>query len=115
MLPDRDLVWHYPHYSNQGGRPSGALLAGDSPAGRRDKLVEHFEDGRVQLFDLATDEGEQHDLATERPERAAELRARLDAWRNEVGAAMPTPNPEPVEPFGPQGLPPKRKPAAVGG
>ena len=115
MLPARDLVWHYPHYSNQGGRPSGALLAGDSPAGRRDKLVEHFEDGRVQLFDLATDEGEQHDLATERPERAAELRARLDAWRNEVGAAMPTPNPEPVEPFGPQGLPPKRKPAAVGG
>jgi len=41
-LPARDLVWHYPHYSNQGGRPAGALLAGDSPAGRRDKLIEHF-------------------------------------------------------------------------
>ena len=113
-LPARDLVWHYPHYSNQGGRPSGALLAGDSPAGRRDKLVEHFEDGRVQLFDLAADEGERHDLAAKLPERAVELRSRLEAWRKDVGAAMPTPNPSPVEPFGPEGLPPKRKPAAAG-
>ena len=113
-LPARDLVWHYPHYSNQGGRPSGALLAGDSLDGRRDKVVEHFEDGRVQLFDLAADEGERHDLAAERPQRAAELRSRLEAWRKDVGAAMPTPNPTPVEPFGPDGLPAKRKPAAAG-
>jgi hypothetical protein len=113
-IPARDLVWHYPHYSNQGGRPAGALLAGDSPAGRRDKLVEHFEDGRVELFDLAADEGEQQNLAHERPERAAELRLRLEAWRTRVGAAMPTPNPSPVDPFGPEGLPPQQKPAAGG-
>ena len=113
-LPARDLVWHYPHYSNQGGRPAGALLAGDSPAGRRDKLIEHFEDGRVELFDLAADEGEQQNLAHEWPERVAELRSRLEAWRTRVGAAMPTPNPNPVDPFGPEGLPPQPKPAAGG-
>ena len=114
-IPARDLVWHYPHYSNQGGRPAAALLAGDSPDGRREKIVEHFEGGRVELFDLTADEGEQRDLAAERPERAAELRSRLEAWRREVGAAMPTPNPDLVDPFGPDGLPPKRKPAAAGG
>ena len=113
-LPSRDLVWHYPHYSNQGSRPCAALLASDSPAGQRDKPVLHDEDGRVELFDLAADEGERHDLATERPERAADLRARLEQWRVTVGARMPTPNPEPVEPYGPEGLPPNRRRAAAG-
>lgn len=113
-LPPRDLAWHYPHYSNQGGRPAGALLAGDSPAGAREKLILHDEDGRVELFDLAVDEGERHDRAAERPERAAELRRRLEVWRTAVGARMPTPNPEPVDPFGPDGLPSKRPPAGAG-
>jgi arylsulfatase A-like enzyme len=114
-LPSRDLVWHYPHYSNQGGRPCGALLAGDSPPGSREKIVLHDEDDRVELFDLATDEGERLDLAAERPERAAALRARLEQWRTRVGARMPAPNPEPVEPYGPKGLPPKSPPASPGG
>jgi arylsulfatase A-like enzyme len=96
-----DLVWHYPHYSNQGGRPAAALVAGDGPGPGRDKIVEHFETGKVELFDLGSDPGERHDLAGERSERAAELRARLTAWRNRVGAALPQPNPQPVEPFGP--------------
>ncbi|NBX31036.1 sulfatase, partial [bacterium] len=56
----RDLVWHYPHYSNQGGRPAAALVSGS------EKVVEHFEDGRVEFFDLAHDPGERHDLAGER-------------------------------------------------
>ena len=98
-LGPRDLVWHYPHYSNQGGRPAAALVSGG------DKVVEYFEDGKVELFDLANDPGERHDLAGERPERAAELTARLAAWRKRVGAAMPTPNPQPVDPFGPDAVP----------
>ena len=93
--PERDLHWHYPHYSNQGGRPAGALVAGS------EKLVEHFEDGRVELYDLAADPGEREDLAAARSARAAELRGRLAAWRQRVGAVMPSPNPEPREPFGP--------------
>jgi arylsulfatase A-like enzyme len=112
-LPARDLVWHYPHYANQGGRPAAAIIAGDGPSQGHEnqgneKLIEHFEDGRVELFDLATDPGERRDLAAERPERAAVLKERLAAWRTAVGAAMPSPNPQPVDPFGPEGEPRKR-------
>ncbi len=103
----RPLYWHYPHYSNQGGRPSGALLVGSH------KLIESFEDGRIELFDLSGDEGEIRDLASARLESAERMKKQLAAWRDEVGAQMPTPNPKPVEPFGPEGLPkPKAKPKA---
>ena len=105
-MPSRDLFWHYPHYSNQGSGPCAALVAGDAPAGMREKIVLHDEDGRVELFDLAADEGERHDLAAERPERAAGLARRLESWRRRVGAVLPTPNPRPVDPYGPEGLPP---------
>ena len=95
----RDLVWHYPHYSNQGGRPAAALVSGT------EKIVEHFEDGMIELFDLASDPGERRNLAGDRPARAAELAARLAAWRRQVGAALPTPNPQPVDPFAPATVP----------
>jgi len=49
----------------------------------------------VQLFDLENDPGEQHDLSAAEPERATELRARLQAWRKAISAAMPTARPEP--------------------
>jgi arylsulfatase A-like enzyme len=77
---DRDLFWHYPHYSNQGGFPSGALRSD------RWKLIERYEDGSVQLFDLATDVGEQRDLALEQPQRVAAMRERLHSWYQEVDA-----------------------------
>src|SRR5207249_7742150 len=50
------LYWHYPHYSNQGGRPGGAVRKGGL------KLIESYEDGRRELFDLEADIGETHDL-----------------------------------------------------
>jgi arylsulfatase A-like enzyme len=102
-LPERSLYWHYPHYSNQGGRPGGAIRSGTF------KLVEFFEDSRVELYDLASDPGEERDLASAQPERAEKLRKELADWRKAVDAQMPTPNPDPVEPFGPKGLPPKEK------
>jgi arylsulfatase A-like enzyme len=117
-LPARDLCWHYPHYGNQGGRPAAAIIASDGPRQGHEnqghenqgneKLVEHFEDGRVELFDLESDPGERRDLAAERPERAAVLKERLTAWRTGIGAAMPSPNPQPVDPFGPEGEPRRR-------
>ncbi len=86
---DRDtLYWHYPHYGNQGGSPGGAIREGDW------KLIEFFEDNHVELYDLAHDLGEQHDLATEMPDRAAKLREKLAAWRKSVDAQMPTVNPD---------------------
>ena len=107
-LEPRDLVWHYPHYSNQGGRPAAALIAGDGPRPGSEKLVEHFEDGRVELFDLADDPGEYRDLSRERPERTRTLQGRLAAWRERVAAAMPVRNPEPVDAFGPDAVPRKQ-------
>lgn len=102
-IPERTLYWHYPHYSNQGGRPGGALRTGDL------KLLEFFEDSRVELYDLSRDEGEQKDLSAGSTGRAEELRNQLAWWRESVKAQMPTPNPDPVEPFGPRGIPKKEK------
>jgi arylsulfatase A-like enzyme len=82
-LERQALYWHYPHYSNQGGPPSGAVRSGDW------KLIEFYEDGLVELYNLRTDPGERTDLAARRPERARELRQMLHAWRQSVGAQMP--------------------------
>jgi arylsulfatase A-like enzyme len=85
---ERPLFWHYPHYSNQGGGPGGAVRVGNF------KLIEWYEDRRAELFDLSDDVGERHDLAATMPERTAALRRQLHDWRQSVGAAMPTPNPD---------------------
>ena len=81
------IYWHYPHYGNQGGAPGGAVRDGDW------KLIEWYEDGRLELFNLRDDLGEQNDLATAMPEKARELQKMLADWRRTVGAQMPTPNP----------------------
>jgi len=80
------LFFHYPHYYAT-TTPANAVRAGGW------KLLEYFEDGRRELFNLKTDPSEQTDLAAREPGRVAELHARLDAWRKEVGAQLPTPNP----------------------
>jgi arylsulfatase A-like enzyme len=86
-LPERGLFWHYPHYGNQGGAPNAAVRRGDF------KLIEWLEDGRVELFDVKQDLGEQTDLAAKQPERVTELREELHAWQKSVGAKFPVPNP----------------------
>jgi arylsulfatase A-like enzyme len=79
-LTPRSLYWHYPHYSNQGGFPGGAIREG------KWKLIERYEDGRVHLYDLEQDIGEQRDLAQDHPARVNEMRARLHAWYEQVDA-----------------------------
>ncbi|HAL73049.1 MAG TPA: sulfatase [Verrucomicrobiales bacterium] len=86
-LPERALYWHYPHYGNQGGAPGAAIRMGDW------KLIEWYEDGRRELFNLREDLGEQKDLALSNPDQVNVLAAKLEAWRKDVGALMPTPNP----------------------
>jgi hypothetical protein len=56
------------------------------------KLIEFFEDGKLELYNLKNDVGEQHNLAASESERAKELHDKLIAWRESVGAKMPTPN-----------------------
>jgi arylsulfatase A-like enzyme len=59
------------------------------------KLHEYFEDGRLELYDLRRDVGEQTNLAAARPEKTRELLDVLERWRSEVGAPVPTErNPE---------------------
>lgn len=86
-LPERTLFWHFPHYTNQGGRPAGAMRKGNW------KLVEHFEDGALELYDLASDSGESCNLAAEQVERTRAMQSELAAWRTRVGAQMGAPNP----------------------
>lgn len=83
----RDAIyWHYPHYHHS--RPAGAIRRGDW------KLIEFYEDGRLELYNLKDDIGEKENLAAKMPEKAAELQGRLAAWRKSVGAKMPTLNPD---------------------
>lgn len=87
--PSRDaLYWHYPHYSNQGGRPGGAIREGPL------KLIEFYENGRRELYDISADMRETKNLAEERPDDVKRLAANLDAWRQRIGAQSMRPNPD---------------------
>lgn len=88
---NRDAIyWHFPHYHGSGNRPSGAVRAGDY------KLVEWFEDGSVELYNLRDDIGETTDLSTSNPETTIELLRQLRSWRESVDALMPRPDPEQI-------------------
>jgi arylsulfatase A-like enzyme len=89
------LFWHYPHYSNQGGFPGGAVRIGDW------KLIERYEDGRVHLYNLRDDIGERRDLAAEQPERVNNLRSKLHAWYRQVDAKFLEPKPGGPNPWRP--------------
>jgi arylsulfatase A-like enzyme len=82
------FYWHYPHYSDQGGTPTGAIREGEW------KLIEFFEDNHVELYNLTLDEGEQYDFASNHSDKTAVLHARLKQWRAKLNADMPTPNPQ---------------------
>ena len=84
----KPIFWHYPHYGNQGGAPTGAVRQGDW------KLIEWYEDGTIELFDLANDIGETKNLAAGEPERAARMKKMLHDWLKETGAKLPTKNPK---------------------
>ncbi|MBA4062227.1 MAG: N-acetylgalactosamine 6-sulfate sulfatase (GALNS) [Isosphaera sp.] len=88
QLKQRPVFWHYPHYANQGSRPGGAVRLGDH------KLVKHYEDGRLELFDVRKDLSETRNIVGQQPAVAAELSKELAAWLKDVGAKMPTPNPD---------------------
>ncbi len=88
----RDAIyWHFPGYVEAQGKagwrttPAGAVRAGNF------KLIEWFEDGRTELFNLIEDLGENNSLVRSLPEKATELKGKLAAWRTAVHALMPQP------------------------
>lgn len=87
-LDERPLFWHYPHFSNQMGRPAGSVRVGDY------KLVENYETGKVELYNLRNDISESKDLSGEMPAKRADLYKLLTDWRESVNARMPLKNPD---------------------
>lgn len=84
----RTFFWHFPHYNNQGGRPAGAVRDGSW------KLIHYYDTDQVELYDLASDVSEQHDLATQQTDRAMKMRDQLHAWRKQIGAQENESNPD---------------------
>ncbi|MEM6845290.1 MAG: sulfatase, partial [Bacteroidota bacterium] len=71
------------HFSGQGARPAGAVREG------KWKLIENYETGGTELFNLAEDISEKNDLKFSHPEKAQQLYSMLKNWRTEVDAKMP--------------------------
>lgn len=83
----RDAIyWHYPHYSNQGGRPSGAIRMGNY------KLLQFYDTGELELYDLSKDLSEKENLKDSEPEFTERLLNKLENWRTSVNADMPIKN-----------------------
>jgi arylsulfatase A len=87
VMPERSFYWHFPHYSPQHGLPGAAMRKGQY------KLIEWYEDGQLELFDLNKDEAEQNNIASANESLVRNMKAELDAWRKRMSAKMPTANP----------------------
>ena len=85
---ERPIFWHYPHFSNQMGRPAGAVRMGDY------KLVELYETNTFELYNLRDDVSEAKNLAVQMPHKTQQMKQLLVGWRNQLNAQMPLPNPD---------------------
>jgi len=93
-LDRKPIFWHFPAYLEgkaEGARdpqfrtrPCGAVRSGDY------KLIEYFEDGALELYNLKDDIGEQNNLVDTMPEKATELHTLMLDWRKKVNAPVPT-------------------------
>ncbi len=84
---ERTLFWHYPHYNMHGATPASAVRHGDF------KLIEFFETGRFELYDLRNDPAESRDLAAAQPEIRERLKAQLRAMQADSRSLLPVANP----------------------
>jgi len=87
-MAERSLIWHYPHYGNQGGEPSSIIREGDW------KLIHYYEDGRQELYNLKNDLSETSNLADEHMDRVNTMSKKLFMMLDEMGARYPTKDPE---------------------
>ena len=80
----RALYFHYPNYAfHKNNRLGSAIRDGDY------KLIKFYDDQSLELYNLATDLGEQRNLADEMPDRARAMNKQLDTWLAETHARMP--------------------------
>jgi arylsulfatase A-like enzyme len=85
-IGEKPMFWHYPHFSNQGGRPSSIVRLGNL------KLIYFYESKTYELYDLARDESETKNLIPEQPEVFEKLKSMLQNWLSSTSAVLPTPN-----------------------
>ena len=95
-LGTRALFWHFPAYLESytvyreqrdpifRTRPCSIIRYGDW------KLHQYFEDGALELYNLRDDIGERNDLSESNPEKTQELLTRLESWRSEINAPIPS-------------------------
>ena len=85
------IYWHFPAYlqgyTKRHGpfrtTPAGAIRMGDW------KLIEYFEDGVLELYNLSDDIGEEQNLAKREAKRTAEMHSMMKAWRRATNAPVP--------------------------
>ncbi len=87
-IAERSLIWHYPHYGNQGGDPSSIIRRG------KWKLIHYYEDGHDELYDISSDISEKNDLAEANPDIVRKLHDELMDYLESVGARYPVKDPE---------------------
>lgn len=80
---NRDLFWHYPHYSNQGGKPGSAMLRGNF------KLIYNYEDETIELYNIKDDIAEKNNIALANKAITERLKSKLFKWLKENNARMP--------------------------
>jgi arylsulfatase A-like enzyme len=84
---NRKLFWHYPHYSNQGGKPGSAIRMGNY------KLITNYEDDSVELYDVVNDLGEKNNIAGANRQMVDRMKRKLAAWLKKSNALFPNKNP----------------------
>ena len=87
-IVERPLIWHYPHYGNQGGEPSSIIRLGEW------KLIHYYEDGHEELYNLKNDLEEITNVAKANLDLVKQLSEKLFVMLNEMGACFPTKDPE---------------------
>lgn len=83
QIKRRKLYWHYPHFSNQGSRPSAAVIY------KNFKLIESLEDDSIKLYDLSIDRYEKNDIKGKEAKLARKLQNDIHQWQKDVNANMP--------------------------
>lgn len=103
--PREEFVVHFPHYDKDAQGPASAIYVGEL------KLIHVHETGALKLFNVVTDPGERRDLASQQPDKAKELDARLMSHLKSENAQLPKPNPnyDPTKPAEPTRQGGKRK------
>jgi len=96
VLGREAIFWHFPCYLQGSGSPRGPFRTTPAGAVRMGdwKLIEFFEDGVLELYNVVEDVSESTNLAGRMPEKTSQLHDMLLAWRKQVAAPVPTePNP----------------------